>query len=128
VEEARRGAIAKQRRRRRELNPLGWLWNWFLQVTVGYGYRPWLAGLLATGAFVFAGAHPAQFRQASATVPDFQPVVYILDALLPIVDFGQEKAWVPRDSARMWAWGLTGAGWVLTTAFVAGLTNALKRD
>ncbi len=133
VEDARRVAIAKQRRRRRELNPWGWLWNLFLQVTVGYGYRPWLAGiwlagLLATGAVVFAGAHPEQFHQASATVHDFQPVVYTLDVLLPIVDFGQEKAWVPQNTARVWAWALTGAGWVLTTALIAGLTNALKRD
>jgi hypothetical protein len=133
VEEARRVAIAKQRRRRRELNPLGKLWNRFLQATVGYGYRPWLAGvwlagLLTIGAFVFAGAHPDQFHQASKAAPDFQPVVYTLDVLLPIVDFGQERAWVPQDSARVWAWGLTGAGWVLTTAFIAGLTNALKRD
>ncbi len=133
VEAARRVSIAKQRRRRRELHPLGKLWNWFLRVTVGYGYRPWLAGLwlaglLAVGTFVFAGAHPALIHPASATAPQFQPVVYTLDVLLPIVDFGQEKAWVPQHSARIWTWALTGAGWVLTTAFIAGLTNALKRD
>jgi hypothetical protein len=54
--------------------------------------------------------------------------VYTLDVLLPIVDFGQEKAWTPLDSAQVWSWVLTGAGWVLTTTVVAGLTNALKRD
>jgi hypothetical protein len=55
-------------------------------------------------------------------------VAYTLDVLLPIVDLGQEKAWYPQDSARVWTWVLTGAGWVLTTTVVAGLTNALKRD
>jgi hypothetical protein len=133
VEEARRVAIAKQQRRRREFKPLGKVWNWLLYVTVGYGYRPWLAGLwlaglLAVGAAIFTGAHPSQIHPVSASAPKFQPVVYTLDVLLPVVDFGQEKAWVAQDTARTWAWVLTGAGWVLTTAFLAGLTNALKRD
>lgn len=133
VEDARQAAIAKQRRRRRELNPLSRGWNWLLFLTVGYGYRPWLAGLwliglLAVGALFFASAHPTHMRSTAAVVPDFQPVVYTLDVLLPIVDFGQEKAWIPLDSARIWAWVLTGAGWILTTAVVAGLTNAVKRD
>jgi hypothetical protein len=112
---------------------LGKVWNWLLYLTVGDGYRTWLAGLwltalLAVGATIFAGAHPGQMRSASASVPEFQPVAYTLDVLLPIVDLGQEKAWYPQDSARAWAWVLTGAGWVLTTTVVAGLTNALKRD
>lgn len=41
---------------------------------------------------------------------ELNPVVYAFDVLLPIVDLGQEKARV------------------LTTAVVAGLTDALKRD
>jgi hypothetical protein len=133
VEAARRVAIAKQWRRRRELNPLGKVWNWLLYLTVGYGYRTWLAGLwlaglLLVGAVVFAGAQSTQMRPAATSVPQFQPVVYTLDVLLPVVDFGQEKAWIPLDSARVWSWVLTGAGWLLTTTVIAGLTNAIKRD
>jgi len=130
---ARRVGIAKQWHRRRDLNPLGTVWNWLLYLTVGYGYRTWLAGLwlvglLAVGAAIFAGVYPGQFRPASPSVPGFQPVAYALDVLLPIVDLGQEKNWFPQDSARVWSWVLTGSGWLLTTAVVAGLTNALKRD
>ena len=40
---ARMVAVAKQRRRRHALSPLSWLWY----ITVGYGYRPWLAGAWA---------------------------------------------------------------------------------
>jgi hypothetical protein len=125
--------IAKQWRRRRELNPLGKIWNWLLYLTVGYGYRTWLAALwltalLAIGTAVFTNAYPTHLRSASPSGPEFQPVAYTLDVLLPIVDLGQEKAWYPQDSARVWAWVLTGAGWVLTTTVIAGLTNALKRD
>ena len=132
-EAARRVGIAKQWHRRSEFKPLGKVWNWLLYLTVGYGYRTWLAGLwlaglLAIGSAVFADAYPTQMRSASASVPEFQPVAYTLDVLLPIVDLGQKKNWFPQDAARVWSWSLTGAGWVLTTAVVAGLTNALKRD
>lgn len=51
-----------------------------------------------------------------------------LDVLLPIVDLGQEKAWRPLGAAQYRAWALTGLGWVLTTAVVAGLTRVLRRD
>lgn len=133
VEAARRVAVAKQWHRRRELRSLGKLWNWLLYLTVGYGYRTWLAGLwlialLAVGSAIFAHAYPDQLHAASSSVPAFQPVAYTLDALLPIIDLGQEKAWLPQGAAQVWSWVLTGSGWVLTTAVVAGLTNALKRD
>ena len=74
------------------------------------------------------GAYPAHMHRAAQVVPAFQPVVYALDALLPIVNFGQQQAWVPQGPALACSWLLTGAGWILTTAVVAGLTNALKRD
>ncbi|MEV6828158.1 hypothetical protein [Amycolatopsis sp. NPDC051102] len=130
---ARRVGIAKQWRRRQALNLLGKAWNWLLYLTVGYGYRTWLAGLwlaglVAVGTAVFAGAYPGQMKAASATVPEFQPAAYTLDVMLPVVDLGQKKNWFPQDTAQVWSWVLTGAGWVLTTAVVAGLTNALKRD
>lgn len=39
-----------------------------------------------------------------------------------------EEGVVPAGAAQVWSWVFTGAGWVLTTAVVAGVTNALKRD
>jgi hypothetical protein len=51
-----------------------------------------------------------------------------LDVLLPIVDSVRRRPGVPQESARTLSWVLPGTGWVLTTAVVAGLTNALKRD
>ena len=48
--------------------------------------------------------------------------------MLPIVSLGQKNAWQPQGSALYWSWALTGAGWVLTTAVVAGLTGILKRN
>jgi hypothetical protein len=133
VEAARTVSIAKQKRRRRELNPFGKAWNLLLYVTVGYGYRTWwaglwLLGLLTLGSVVFAAAYPGGMVAATNVVPSFQPVAYTMDVLVPLVDLGQKKAWIPRGAAMVWSWLLTGSGWLLTTAVVAGLTNALKRD
>lgn len=61
--------------------------------------------------------------------PRFQPVIYTLDVLLPVVGLGQKSSWQPATSGLMtWYWGLTAAGWVLSAAVVAGLTGILKRD
>jgi hypothetical protein len=130
---ARRVAVAKQWHRRSALGPLGKLWNWLLYVTVGYGYRTWLAlvwlaGLLVAGTRVFARAYPAQMVAAKQPAPGFSPVVYTLDRLVPVVNLGQRDAWIPQGAALRWSWVLTGAGWVLITAVVAGLTGVLKRD
>lgn len=60
--------------------------------------------------------------------PAFHPPAYTLDVLLPILNLGQQDAWQPQGAALGWSWVLIGAGWVLTTAVVAGLTSILKRD
>jgi hypothetical protein len=123
-------AIAKQRRRRRAYSPLSWLWY----ITVGYGYRTWLAGiwllaLVALGTRVFSGAYPAHIIAIRAHPPAFHAAAYALDLLLPVVGLGQKSAWQPQGEALLyWSWALTGAGWLLTSAVAAGLTGILKRD
>lgn len=128
-EAARKVAIAKQWRRRRIFNPLNWLWY----ATVGYGYRPWLSGiwlalLIALGTWIFGSAYPAHMIAIRVHPPTFNPLAYTLDVLLPIVDLGQKSAWQPQGPTLYWSWALTLAGWVLTTAVVAGLAGVLKRD
>jgi len=132
-EAARKVGLTKQWRRRSVLNPAGKLLNWLLYVTIGYGYRTWLAGawlagLLALGTWVFARAYPAHMTPASTHPEAFHPLAYTLDVLLPIVNLGQQNAWQPQGSALYWSPALTGAGWILTTAVVAGLTGLLNRN
>jgi hypothetical protein len=136
-EDARRVAIAKQRRRRQTLSWPGRMWNSLLWWTVGYGYRTWqaglwLLGLLAVGAAVFGAAHPDAMpvakKAASDTIPAFQPWVYSLDVLLPVVNLHQEEFWIPEGIARWWAWLAILAGWLLTTVVVAALSGLLKKD
>lgn len=131
-EDARLVAIAKQRQRRSQLNSAARAWNRLLYVTVGYGYRTWLAGiwlaaLVAAGTAVFAAAYPAHMHKSAAVVPAFNPFVYALDTVLPVVDLGEQKAWVAQGAAQTAEWLLICAGWILTTAVVAGVTNALNR-
>jgi hypothetical protein len=137
VQAARRVAIANQWHRRSVLSPLGKLWNWLLYLTVGYGYRAWLAGLwllafLCVGTWALDRANDLQLLEPAkdrpAQQPTFHPAIYALDLLLPVVNLGQETAWIPRGWAEPWTWALVLAGWALTTALVAGLTNVLKRD
>jgi hypothetical protein len=132
-ETARRVAIAKERDRRAELSWPGKLWNWLLYVTVGYGYRNWLAGawlgaLLILGSAVFASSYPAHMHRAGPVEPAFQPIVYAVDVLVPVINLGQRQAWIPQGPALAVSWVLTAAGWILTTAIAAGLANALRRD
>jgi hypothetical protein len=127
---ARKVGIAKQWHRRSVLNVGGKLLNWLLYATVGYGYRTWLAGawliaLLTIGTWVFSGVH---MIATSSNPPPFHPFAYTADVTLPIVNLGQKSAWEPQGAAVYCSWVLTGAGWVLTTAAVAGLTGILKRD
>jgi hypothetical protein len=132
-EAARKVAIAKQWRRRTAIGPAGKFANWLLYLTVGYGYRTWLAGvwlagLTGLGTWVFSNAYPAHMIATRMHPPAFHAFAYTLNVLLPIVDLGQKSAWQAQGSALYWSWALTGAGWVLTTAVVAGLTGVLKRD
>ncbi|MFJ3790716.1 oxidoreductase [Kitasatospora sp. NPDC090091] len=129
-DDARRVLLAKQRRRRRTLSPLGRVWGRLLDVTVGYGYRPWqaavwLAVLVAAGATVFAHGQPTQTQPGQGA--PFNPVVYTLDLLIPIGGFGQRTAWYWSDYHQWVGYGLVGAGWLLTTAALAGVTRALNR-
>lgn len=127
---ARTVAVAKQWRRRRPFDPLNWLWY----ATVGYGYRTWLAGiwlaaLMGLGTWIFSKAYPAHMIAISDHPSAFHAAAYAFDILVPVIGLGQKTAWQPEGSAYLyWSWALTIAGWVLTTAVVAGLSGILKRD
>lgn len=131
-DDARRVLLAKQRQRRRTLRPAGRVWGRLLDATVGYGYRPWLAGiwlvvLTLLGTLVF-GAHAPTAVKPGESAP-FQPFVYTLDLLVPIGNLGQRSAWYWADSPSQWlAYTLIAAGWVLTTAVVAGVSRTLSKD
>ncbi|WP_327672821.1 MULTISPECIES: oxidoreductase [unclassified Streptomyces] len=131
-DDARRVLLAKQRRRRRTLSPAARVWGHLLDVTVGYGYRPWLAGvwilaLTLLGTLCFGASSPTPVKRGEGA--PFQPLVYTLDLLIPIGGLGQRTAWYWSNGGLQWlAYLLIAVGWVLTTAVIAGATRTLQKS
>ncbi|MEW9529697.1 hypothetical protein [Microbispora sp. NPDC049125] len=127
--DARRALLAKQRARRRTLRLPGRLWGRLLDAAVGYGYRPWLAGvwaalLLAAGTAAFSHWPPHQIGLDESR--HFNPFTYTLDLLVPVSVFEQRAAWEPYGWTLWLANGLIAAGWILATALIAGGTRVLR--
>ncbi len=128
---ARLVQLAKQRRRRDTLAWYGRLWGYVQDATVGYGFRPlraaiWLLSLMAIGSIAYGLHHPRPVKAGEA--PDFNPVFYTLDLLLPIIDFGQQSAFAPQGWLQWLSYTLIITGWILATTIVAGVTRAVSRQ
>jgi hypothetical protein len=134
-EDARRILIAKQRRRSAAGNLAGKMWGWLLYLTVGYGYRTWLAalwliGFLILGTWLFGSVYRGELTPANKpdVQPAFQPFFYTLDLLLPVVSLHVRDAWIAHGAAQVWSVVFIIMGWILATAVVLSLTGLLKRD
>ncbi|MFE7335214.1 oxidoreductase [Streptomyces griseus] len=128
---ARRVLLEKQRHRRRTLAPVGRLWGYLLDATVGYGYRSWLAALWMAalcllGTLVFSVRSPIQTKSGEGD--PFNPMVYTVDLLFPIGDLGQRSAWHWVGATQWLSYLLIAIGWLLTTAVVAGVSRTLNRN
>jgi hypothetical protein len=102
-----------------------------LRVTIGHGYRPWLAGIWAVAIIaVFAlvvwqwsGMFVAETESLTGSP---QPVAYAADTFLPIVDLGEAGDWMPTGWVRWVDWTVILLGWALSTIFVAGFTRIVR--
>jgi hypothetical protein len=113
-EDAREVFIAKERERRKHLGHrrpwrrkiISHLWSLLLGI-FGYGYKIQRAAvpliflwLLGWRVFSRASAHHEMIAVGpTATPPPFHPSLYSLEAVLPVVDFGQ-RACGPRRTSR----------------------------
>ena len=127
---ARRAQLAKLRARRATQGWTARMWSRLLDLTVGYGYRPsraalWFALLLTIGTAVFAVEHPHSIKPPDER-PHFNAFAYTLDLLIPISAFGQRDAWDPAGWTQWLAYALIGAGWLLASALIAGVTRVLR--
>lgn len=128
--DARAVLVAKHRSMRRTLSlPAKW-WSALQDAAMGYGYRPlravWvLLCLLTTGTALFAAWPPTAVGDGKP--PPFQPAIYTLDLLLPLVDLGQERSYAPTGIMQWGAVALIGAGWLLATTVAAGASRVLRR-
>ncbi|MER6088063.1 membrane-associated oxidoreductase [Streptomyces bluensis] len=128
---ARLVQLAKQRRHRSTLAWYGRLWGHVQDATVGYGFRPlracvWLLSLLAVGSAAYGLHHPPPLKPSEA--PQFEPVFYTLDLLLPVISFGQEGAFAPQGWYQTLSYVLIITGWILATTVLAGVTRSVSRS
>jgi hypothetical protein len=126
---ARRVLLARERERRAHLPWYGKAWSWLQEVTVGYGYRPlraaaWLLAFLGAGTLAFGLHHPPPL--AGVPHPAFNPFIYALDLLVPLVDLGQRSAYDPQGPQRWLAYLLIAVGWVFVTTIAAGIARVLR--
>jgi hypothetical protein len=133
--DAHKVLIAKQRRRRHDLPGPAKAASYFLDITVGYGYRTWravyaLLAVIAVGWAVFAWAFPKHFTatRPAGQLPPFHAWLYSIDAVLPVINLGQESAWVPTGAAQIWYAGSVLVGWLFGLGFIAYITARLFRE
>ncbi|MFC9298789.1 membrane-associated oxidoreductase [Streptomyces sp. NPDC057011] len=128
---ARTVQLAKLRRHRRTQPRHSRLWGLLQDVTVGYGFRPlraagWLLALLMTGTIAYSLRPPRELKTGEA--PEFNPVFYTIDLMLPIIGFGQEQAFAPSGWYQWLSYLLIVTGWILATTTAAGVSRSLQRQ
>jgi hypothetical protein len=128
---ARMVLLARERQRREQLPWYRQAWSWLQEISVGYGYRPvracaWLATFVGLGTLVFGLHHPPPF--SGVAHPAFNPLIYTLDLLVPLVDLGMRNAYDPQGPERWLAYMLIAIGWILVTTIAAGIARVLRRQ
>lgn len=132
--DARKIAVYGERRAHNELRRLHPRRGWhnFLFCTVGYGYYNWFAliwlvGLIALGGLIF-GLHESDFTKTLEEGPDLDVWLYSIDATVPILEVGQQRAWTTEGCLAWFATALSIAGYALVTAVIAASAGLLARD
>ena len=105
-----------------------------LRWTVGYGYRPWLAliwllALICTASLMIEflpGGADKSFTSMTGAPKPFVALLYVLDTVLPFVDFGYSR-WVPNGAAQVITVTFIVLGWTLATAVVSAFAGILHR-
>ncbi|HWE91285.1 MAG TPA: hypothetical protein VG317_17625 [Pseudonocardiaceae bacterium] len=126
------------------------VWSWLQRWMVGYGYRPvralaWLVILLAAGTLWFwfvphqcvpqPTVDPRNFagyRFCPLTNQDdhlvWNPFLFTLDQLIPIVDFGNKNRWALTGVSQWLAAALQAGGWLLATTVATSASRILRRQ
>ncbi|MBG0562944.1 oxidoreductase [Actinoplanes aureus] len=127
-DDARTVRYAAERHRHR--NRMGRVWAALQDWTVGYGYKPvraalWLVPLLVAGTVIFSWVPPRAAEAPKA--PEFHASAYTADLLLPVVDLGQQSAYLARGWTAWVAYGLIAAGLLFVSTAAAAIARRLQR-
>jgi uncharacterized protein YjbI with pentapeptide repeats len=106
-----------------------WLGSWMLYLLVGYGRRPWQAGIacavvIALGCVLFS---PNKMEPQTPRV--YSRFWYSLNLFLPVVDLQAGKVWKPKADQtflRNYMRVHILLGWILIPLVVAALTGLIK--
>jgi|GEM_PF-5796989 len=132
-----------------------WVWG----KIAGYGYDPLrvlrlMIGFLLTGFVIFYLANKSGFIvPANVNVllsheyqkygvligvpkgyPSFNPFVYSLNDIIPIINLYQTEYWIPNTNTfwgsivMVWLWIEIISGWVLTSIFVVAISGLAQRN
>lgn len=113
------------------------IWHCILKLTIGYGYKPLrftgTAGILwFLGALVFWRADKCGcgLWLSSPSIPEhypqFVPIAYALEALFPVLGFGQLDNWYPGSTwLLVLRWSMTFIGTVLFGDFIRQILGVL---
>jgi hypothetical protein len=74
----------------------------------------------------FARSGPLRAVKADGA-PTWDPFLYSVDLLVPLLDLGHDKAWEPVGADKAVALSVMVAGWVLATTVIAGTGRSLGR-
>jgi hypothetical protein len=123
----------KRRERRENLHGLGRLDSYLLDWLVGYGRRPWQAGI-PCAALVALGCVLFSPKKMERQKPEDTPRVYSrfwysLDLFLPFVDLQADDVWKPKTNERFLRHYVrlhVMLGWILIPIVLAALTGLIK--
>jgi hypothetical protein len=133
-DDADRAFIQGKRRERKEnLRGLSWVGDCLLDWLVGYGRRPWQAGI-PCAALVALGCVLFSPKKMEPQKPEDTPRVYSrfwysLGLFLPFVDLQADKVWKPKADQtflRNYMRVHIMLGWILVPLVLAALTGLIK--
>lgn len=137
-DDARRAAIEKHRHRI-DAGDLHWVrsaWQRVLGATIGFGYRPALAGVWAIAAIAALAALVWLGRDQFSYVGRLNPpdtfttwtaLGYAADVFIPVGDLKVVDNWQVRGWLEPVRYLFVTLGWLLGTLFVAGFTRIVRR-
>jgi hypothetical protein len=131
----RRVGIAKEKSRPKDGFSGQWAWRKLLGITIGYGYKPWWAGvwallmIIVLTAFVWLGRGSLTYVGDVKPPPSFgvdSAVYYATDTFLPIGDFGVARVWNTTGWLEAVRFFFVGMGWLLISLFAVGVTGVIR--
>ncbi len=154
--DAKKVLLEKERMRQKygDIGKLAKSWGWFLDRTIGYGYRVdkalrLLVLLILAGTLFFRlGDHFGLLQETKTATtlikksagpvekfyPEFNSFFYSADAFVPFLDLHQESYWLPDSSSgwgsalRFYFWFHIMAGWVFSTLLLATFTGLIRKE